>query len=290
MPSPTDIPAGLLREHTIALVVADMDGTLLGDDHMIPEGFWPLLNRLNRAGISFAPASGRQYATLREQFAHPSADHPPCNFIAENGTNVVLDHTTVSSTTISPDIVRQVLETITQLGAHGHDIGIVACTPEVAYVDRGDEAFLEQTRRYYASMQQVDTVAELNPEEIIKIAVFGFDSVEESIYPHLSEFYEQAQVAVSGKHWIDIMSADADKGHGLRELCAQLGISPSQTLAFGDYLNDLELLQQAGVAVAMANAHPRIAKTADFIAPSNSEQGVLQVLRTLLDAHDQSAS
>ena len=52
----------------IAMVVADMDGTLLDGDSRIPEGFWPLLARLQRAGIEFVPASGRQIFTLRDMF------------------------------------------------------------------------------------------------------------------------------------------------------------------------------------------------------------------------------
>ncbi|WKD61631.1 Flavin mononucleotide phosphatase YbjI [Corynebacterium ciconiae DSM 44920] len=284
--SPSDIPATLLRDHSIKLVVADMDGTLLGDDHQIPAGLWPLLSRLDRAGITFAPASGRQYATLYEQFNDPAAQVAPRCFIAENGTNVVCDDTTVSTTMIAPDIVREVVGKVGRLAARGHDVGLVVCTPEVAYIDRTDPAFLDQTERYYASMRRVDSVAELSPDNVIKIAIFGFDSVEETIYPHLANFTGVAKVAVSGAHWIDVMSLEADKGHGLRHLCSQLGISPEQTLAFGDYLNDCELLQQAGVAVAMANAHPRIAELADYIAPPNSDQGVLTVLTRLLDGCD----
>ncbi|MDO5685669.1 MAG: HAD hydrolase family protein, partial [Bifidobacterium sp.] len=52
----------------IAMVVADMDGTLLDGDSRIPEGFWPLLERMQRADIEFVPASGRQIFTLRDMF------------------------------------------------------------------------------------------------------------------------------------------------------------------------------------------------------------------------------
>ena len=75
----------------IRLVVADMDGTLLDERSRIPDGFWPMLARLKRRGVEFVPASGRQYATLRNMFADKAAeilDGGELSYIAENG-NVV---------------------------------------------------------------------------------------------------------------------------------------------------------------------------------------------------------
>ena len=58
----------------IRLVVADMDGTLLDERSRIPDGFWPMLAQLKRRGVEFVPASGRQYATLRNMFADKAAE------------------------------------------------------------------------------------------------------------------------------------------------------------------------------------------------------------------------
>lgn len=72
----------------IRLVVADMDGTLLDERSRIPDGFWPMLARLKRRGVEFVPASGRQYATLRNMFADKAAeilDGGELSYIAENG-------------------------------------------------------------------------------------------------------------------------------------------------------------------------------------------------------------
>ena len=79
------------------------------------------------------------------------------------------------------------------------------------------------------------------------------------------------------------MHADAGKGRALTALAEAMGVDKRQTAAFGDYLNDLELLEAAGTAWAMDNAHPDIKAIADHIAPPNTEAGVVTVLRTLLD-------
>lgn len=55
-----------------------------------------------------------------------------------------------------------------------------------------------------------------------------------------------------------------------------------QTLLFGDYLNDLEMLEEATYSYAMANAHPRVIERARFVAPSNRDLGVITTLRRLL--------
>jgi len=71
---------------------------------------------------------------------------------------------------------------------------------------------------------------------------------------------------------------------GLRRRAARVGGPLSQTLAFGDYLNDTELLAAAGTSYAMANGHPQLKAAADHIAPSNEENGVVRVLQQLLDS------
>ncbi len=67
----------------IRLVAVDMDGTLLDGDGRVPEDLWPILERMRRAGALFAPASGRQYATLRREFEGHAEGMV---FIAENCT------------------------------------------------------------------------------------------------------------------------------------------------------------------------------------------------------------
>ncbi|MFN8085781.1 MAG: HAD hydrolase family protein [Microbacterium sp.] len=90
------------------------------------------------------------------------------------------------------------------------------------------------------------------------------------------------QVVVSGRHWVDVMNTTVDKGVALRSLQRALGVTPAQTAAFGDYLNDLEMLRAADWSYAMADAHPDVAAVARHRAPSNAEAGVVSVLERLL--------
>ncbi|MFF8971002.1 Cof-type HAD-IIB family hydrolase [Streptomyces sp. NPDC014995] len=262
----------------IRLVVTDMDGTLLDDDKRTPEGLWEVLALLRERGVLFSPASGRQYATLAREFA---AVADGMVFIAENGTYVVRDGEELSSDPLAPDVVAEVVGAVRRLAAGGVDVGAVVCGKRSAYVERADEAFLAEVRRYYLRHQVVEDVAVVD-DDVIKVALFDFGAAEETTAPALASFADTHQVVVSGEHWVDVMNRTANKGAALRRLQRDLGITPAQTMVFGDYLNDLEMLDAADWSFAMANAHPEVVRRARHLAPSNNDNGVLRTVVRLL--------
>ncbi|MFC9279769.1 Cof-type HAD-IIB family hydrolase [Streptomyces collinus] len=267
-PAPPAVPAD------IRLVVTDMDGTLLDDAKRIPDGLWPMLAELRRRGVLFSPASGRQYATLARQFADVAEGMV---FIAENGTYVVRDGVELSSDPLERSVAADVARTVRRLAADGVDVGAVVCGKRSAYVERADEPFLAQVRRYYVEHRVVEDVTAVE-DEVIKVALFDFGPVERTTAPALRAFAAGHQVVVSGEHWVDVMNGTANKGAALRGLQRELGITPAQTMVFGDYLNDLEMLDAADWSFAMSNAHPEVVRRARHLAPSNNDNGVLRTI------------
>ena len=77
------------------------------------------------------------------------------------------------------------------------------------------------------------------------------------------------------------MRLGVSKGRALRQLCDTLGITTADCMAFGDYLNDIELLRTAGESYAMANAHEQLAALAKYRCPSNDEDGVCRTIRAV---------
>ncbi|MEU6492489.1 Cof-type HAD-IIB family hydrolase [Streptomyces sp. NPDC046984] len=262
----------------IRLVVTDMDGTLLDGTGRIPEDLWPLLADLRRRGVLFSPASGRQYATLARQFADAGDGMV---FVAENGTYVVRDGVELGSDPLDAAVAARVIRTTRRLAAEGVDVGAVLCGKQSAYVERADEAFVAEAKRYYAVLRIVDDLTAVE-DEFLKVALYDFGPVERTTAPALAPFAASHQVVVSGEHWVDIMNATANKGAALRRLQRELGITPAQTLVFGDYLNDLEMLDAAEWSFAMANAHPDVLRRARYVAPPNTENGVLRTITRLL--------
>ncbi|WP_345800257.1 Cof-type HAD-IIB family hydrolase [Microbacterium sp. AZCO] len=274
----------MTAQHDIRLIAVDMDGTLLDGEGHIPDELWPLLDELDERGILFAPASGRQLATLRRSFDHARDD---VVYIAENGAYVVRGDDEISSDALDPEFAAGVVRRVRALAERGFDLGLVVCGKRSAYIERVDAAFRAESDRYYAKIEIVDDLLEVD-DQVLKLAVYDFRDAERS-EPEFADLRETHQVVVSGHHWIDLMNPGVNKGIALERLQTALGITRAQTAAFGDYLNDLELLDAAAYSFAMANAHPEVLERAAHRAPSNVEQGVLTTIRRLLDGEDLAA-
>ncbi|EPD67014.1 Cof-type HAD-IIB family hydrolase [Streptomyces sp. HGB0020] len=275
LPTTPDLPSG---SADIRLIVTDMDGTLLDDAKRIPPGLWETLAELRRRGVLFSPASGRQYATLAREFADVAEGMV---FIAENGTYVVRDGVELSSDPLDPEVAARIVRAVRGLVADGVDVGAVVCGKRSAYVERSDEPFLAEVRKYYVQHRVVEDATVLD-DDVIKVALFDFGSAAHTTAPALAPFSATHQVVVSGEHWVDVMNRTADKGAALRRLQTELGITPAQTMVFGDYLNDLEMLDAAEWSFAMANAHPDVIARARHLAPSNNDNGVLRTITRVL--------
>ncbi|POH66815.1 HAD family hydrolase [Cryobacterium zongtaii] len=265
----------------IRLIASDMDGTLLDADGAVPERFWPLLESILAAGILFSPASGRQYQTLQAVFG----DRDGLVYIAENGTNIVRDGVSIAIEPVVGSIIAPVVEWVRARAAAGADLGIVVCGARSAYIERTDEAFVAQVRPYYAALSTVaDVTVAAAEDDVLKLAIFDAGRAETRTGPAVRALDLAADVVVSGANWVDIMRPGANKGTALIRLQQHLGISREQTMAFGDYLNDAEMLDAAGHSYAVANGHPSIRARARHQAPSNLDEGVITSILAALPA------
>ena len=263
----------------IRLIAADMDGTLLDDDKELHDHFWPLVDQLFARGILFCPASGRQYHSLYRSFGDVADE---LVYIAENGAYVVRGREELSSDTLEDDLVRRVVLALREQARAGAEVGVVVCGKKAAYVERADPLFTAEVAPYYASLQIVDDLLERPEDGILKVAIYDFVSAEEVTAPALASFTDEVSVVVSGAHWVDVQNHHTNKGAGLRHLQEALGITPAQTMVFGDFLNDLELMDAAEYSFAMDNAHPLLQERARFTAPPNYENGVVRVISAVL--------
>ena len=260
----------------IKIIATDMDGTLLDEKGKLPAQFPALFQRLKSQGILFAAASGRQYYSLRDTFADFQDE---MLFIAENGTMVMHQGKELYSCTLDsaavPDIIRQARAISGTF--------IVLCGKKGAYIETQDPKALEEISKYYHRCQYVDDLLSVE-DEFIKVALLHFEGSEAHIEPVIRPaFNEGFQVVVSAKIWLDVMNKVASKGAAIRHLQQTMDFSFEQTMSFGDYLNDAEMLNESYYSYAMENAHPSIKSIARFSAPSNIEFGVISAIYDFLD-------
>lgn len=263
----------------ISLIAADMDGTLLDEKGKMPVRFPEIFRRLDAAGILFAVASGRQYNNLLERFYE---FRDKVVFIAENGTYVVYKGKNLYSSTIP---MLQALELV-HVGKSLPHSAVVLCGERAAYVETRNEpewpAFLTEIRKYYASLAFVKSFTDVR-DGILKVTVCTFKGSEEYALPVFEQYGSRFKLTISGRIWLDITMPEANKGVALAHIQDNLGISREQTMAFGDFLNDVELLQNAGYSYAMENAHPDLFQYAKYTAGPNNRDGVLRQIEHMLD-------
>lgn len=263
---------------SVKLIASDMDGTLLDDRGKLDPSFFSVFEQLENRGVRVAAASGRQYAGLRETFS-PVADR--MLFIAENGAYVANGADEWLVLDMEPETVGRLIKMIR--GIEG--ACIILAGRDSAYVEGGPPEFVREARRYYTRCKQVDDLLAVRGDRLLKIAVYDFNGAENNSYALLKHLADDFQVAVSGKRWMDISRKGANKGNALALIQRKLGISPEETMVFGDQMNDAEMMCQARFSYAVSNAMSEIRRMAAFEAPSNEENGVMQVLRKVLAAH-----
>lgn len=263
-------------EHDVRLVVCDMDGTLLDNDGQIPAPFGQVLGELTETGIDFVPASGRPYPTLSRMFTEFEQIN---TFVSENGCLVVREEKVVSMSTVSQAHAELAIDLAE---GSGRNLGVVLCGRRGAWADRDDDEFVDHVGAYFKELTKVDDLRTVE-DDILKVAVYDFGDAVELKNTVLAPLADTHQVVHSAEHWIDIMAAGANKGTAVQSLQTNLGISRAQTVAFGDFYNDAEMLDAADLSFAIGNAHPGIRERARYVAPTNAEHGVLTVLRHLLD-------
>lgn len=262
---------------SVKLIASDMDGTLLNGKGELDPAFFSLFEQLERRGIRFAAASGRQYDGLRRTFA-PVADR--VLFIAENGAYAASGNEEWQVLDMDRETVAQVIGMVR--GIEG--ACIVLAGRDSAYIEDKELEFVREARRYYTRCREVDDLLDVQGDRLLKIAVYDFQGAQKNSYPRLKHLEHDFQVAVSGEKWMDISRKGADKGSALELIQRKLGISPAETMVFGDQMNDAEMMRQARFSYAVANAVPEIRAMAAFEAPSNEENGVMQVLGKVLDS------
>ena len=259
----------------IKLIASDMDGTLLDSQKRLPADFLPVIMKLREQGVLFAIASGRQYASLRRDL---EALIPHILFISENGALVMQQDKRLLIDPIDPADLLSAVTACREL----EGVYPVICRADCAIIESSaDPAFIADTRRYYPSSLIVDDLTEhCHYDDVCKVAYFDLGDAQTHELPVLEEkLGKHMLVTISGPHWVDVMKPGVTKGEAMRGLQKKLGILPEECMAFGDYLNDYELLKSVGESYAMANAHPDLKAISKHIAPSCDEDGVMRVIR-----------
>lgn len=263
----------------VKLVVSDMDGTLLNSKGEVSPLFFKLFKKLQEKNITFCAASGRQYHSIVEKLATIKDD---IYVIAENGAIAKKADKILLQESLEPSKIEKIIPILRDL----EDTNFVLCTKDAAFIESKDERFIGYFKEYYHNYNKVDDLLDVvKHTPVLKIAVYNFKSSEDYILPAIKHLENDYLLKVSGKNWLDISTDKANKGNALRQVQNLLNVSKKETMVFGDYHNDIEMLKEAAFSFSMENAHKDITEIANYATKSNDNFGVETILEKLVLAN-----
>ena len=258
------------------LIASDLDGTLLPPTKIMPEDTFPLIEKFSSAGGVFVPASGRQLPNLKKLFA-PVLDK--IAVIAENGGLVFYKGEIIFSDPTPKEGVIRALGIIRKVEGM---YPVLSCA-DCAYYEDDFPRFVETLKRSFSSVRKVDDLTEIaRRETALKISVWDSLPAAEHGGVILPPMIEGLRTMISGYDWVDVSAQGANKGRALKALMEHLGVEREQCAAFGDHMNDYEMLLASGHPFVTANGFPLLKDKIGNVIPSNADFGVIAKLKELI--------
>lgn len=270
----------------IKLIAYDLDGTLLDDEKRLPEENIAALRAAADRGIHIVASTGRLYDGIPEVIrALPFTRY--C--IVSNGASV---YDAAEKKTVLRDEIP--MERAVELCDY------MDALPVIYYSYHADSGWIRRdhfdvVEQYIPAVLLPDFYRVCTPVDDLRADILRRGGGVQKLQMHFRdrelrkrqlvefpEHFPELAMTTSIPTNIEINSPGANKGHALLGLCGLLGINPAETMAFGDGSNDISMLREAGIGVAMANADAEVKAVADLLTDTNNNAGVAKMIRKLV--------
>jgi Cof subfamily protein (haloacid dehalogenase superfamily) len=256
----------------------DLDRTLIAEDARVHPRTRAAVRAVCDAGVHVIVVTGRMFRSVRPYLEALSLDDP---VVCYQGAVVArADGEFLRHVPIPLELAREAIAAVNETGHH------LNC-----YVD--DELYVAEVNeeaRAYADFQHiplhpVGDLLEWLEKPPTKLVSVGEQHEMDELETWLkARFDGRLYISKSLPEFVELASPDVSKASGLEFVARELGFTLGRTVACGDGENDVELLNAAGYAVAVENAHERVLAAADLVVPRDEEEGVAQLLEAYLDS------
>jgi Cof subfamily protein (haloacid dehalogenase superfamily) len=260
-------------DQPIKLIAVDLDGTLLDSEHNVSPRTMSALRAAMARDVQIVIATGKTYDSATRIIDELGITTPGVyvqGLVIHNA-----DGTVRSSTTLDPAVVRAAADFA---DAHG--------IPAVAYSERRIMCRELHEHIHVLSGYGEPLAEAVGPlgdaaasSPVNKLIFLGapeqMTSAREALAMQLGD---KATLVQALAHMLEILPPGASKGAGVQRLLDELGIAPENMLAIGDGENDVEMLQMAGIGVAVANAMPHALEAANVVVASNDDDGAAEAI------------
>ncbi len=260
----------------IKLISSDLDGTLLNKKGELNPNLFELIKELRKKDILFTVATGRQYANARMLFEPVLSD---IIILAENGAYVEYKDEVLFKNPISEYYLEKIKAAVKEI----KDSAIFLCTKNTGYLDNNSERMMEIAKFYGIIYKYAEDINSVD-DEILKIAIADFNNAKLNTLPILKEkFSNELEVEASGTVWVDITNKGISKGLAIKIIQDKFNIRPEETIAIGDNDNDLTMMDMVYYSYAMKESSTKLKVKAKFSAESNENDGVLKIIKSVLN-------
>lgn len=251
------------------IVFIDIDGTLVDDDKIIPSKAKEAVEKLKHAGFEVVLATGRPpfhfYDIAEELNIH--------SFVSFNGSYMVHEGKVIQKYPLEREYIEKLVD---HSEANNHPLVFSGMDKAVSnFKDHPEvmKTFIQLHLNYTP-----DYVPDYwKQDDIYQVMLYCKE--------HEEDYYAHAVPDLSYVRWhelaMDVMPKGLSKALGIKDILDYRGISPQEAVAFGDGLNDREMLDYVGMGIAMGNAHPDLFPYADVVTKSVHEDGLTHGLAHL---------
>ena len=264
----------------IKLIVSDLDGSLLDSQGDLPKEVIQLINDIIDQGYLFTLATGRMYSSAIAPLDGLNLVLP---IITLNGCYIAKPE--ISHQSIPNNIMEELFDLIASLEAS------VALIHKNNTYMKGEEYMpSDALRSWVSNIESIDTLQMSHCKETTLLLVNGhkdvisyFHKQSEKIIGEKADVFSYPSIRYPPNWFLEVRPKDTNKGTALKKLIDYLGIEDKSVLTIGDYYNDLEMFQHAGIKTAPFNAVDVIKEKADYISPkTNDEMAIIDIIGKFL--------
>jgi Cof subfamily protein (haloacid dehalogenase superfamily) len=255
------------------MIAIDIDDTLINDDKQITPGTKQALDAAAAKGVIVTLATGRMHASAKILAEELQLNVPLISYQGSLVKNVLDGHVLYERT-----VPLEAAHVIYDYCAR-HNLHLQAYIDDVLYVKESNEK-----ADAYAELSQIPytvypNFGELADKASTKLLIIDDPDKLDHVAVELRKLLgTQVHITKSKPHFLEIMHSEGTKGHAVSHLAQCFGIELSQVIGIGDSWNDHEMLEVAGLGVAMGNAVASLKAIADYVTLSNNEDGVKHVV------------
>lgn len=255
------------------LIAADLDDTLLNDELEVSTRNRKALADAQDKGLVVTIATGRMFRSALPIALDLGIKGP---IISYQGAFVkgAVDGRVYVHRPVPFKLAKEVLAEGYKAGVH-----INLYLDDNLFMDKVTEEGEFYVRQAKVDMFPVGNLIDFMQKEPTKVLYIGDPPLLNDLEKQLREkFGDSLYITKSKPYYLEFMHPQATKMHGLAALAGSMGIMPDEIITFGDSYNDIEMLEYAGLGVAMGNSPPEIKKRANLVTATNNNDGVAEVI------------